>query len=54
MSTADENYYRFGQITYSLFISYAIPPISRYQTTGNRETLLQAAFTCKTQVLNDN
>jgi hypothetical protein len=54
MSTADENYYRFGQITYSLFISYTIPPISRYQTTGNRETLLQAAFTCKTQVLNDN
>ena len=34
MSTADEHYYRFGQITYSLFISYAITPISRYQTTG--------------------
>ena len=38
MSTADENYYRFGQITYSLFISYAIPPyfqVSDHRQPGN-------------------
>ena len=48
MSTVNENYYHLGQITYNLFISYAISLIPRHLILSDLcNSYASSIYTCK-------